>query len=118
MDAHQARMRQVNAFFAQRGLAYFPDFAVYSTFSIEHSNLESYELWQTLARELDALCSATSFRTTVILGVGFETWTAWSEEMGWTLPVGMGTKRKLDERAQVFGNSGGDLWFHIKAATR
>jgi hypothetical protein len=31
------------------------------------------------------------------------------------LPKGMGNRDKLSELSPAFGNSGGDLWFHIKS---
>jgi Dyp-type peroxidase family len=108
-------MKPLNVSFSQRGLAYFPDFAVYSAFYLRERNLDSHRNWQSLAKQLDAFCASKNFRTVVLLGVGFELWTTWSRELGYPLPQGMGSKAKLDQYSSVFANSGGDLWFHIKS---
>jgi hypothetical protein len=91
-------MKDLNLSFSQPGLAYFPDFAIYSTFYILDDSPSSHALWQRLAADTDAHCRATAYRTTVLRGVGFELWTAWSKETA--PPKGMGTKRKLDEYSQ------------------
>lgn len=111
-------MKSLNISFTQKGLAYFPDHAIYGTFFLESRSLAAHSLWQSLAVDLDGLCRGTGFRTVVLLGVGLELWAAWSKELGYSLPAGMGTKAKLDQHAQVFGNAGGDLWFHIKSDSR
>lgn len=108
----------LNISFSQKGLAYFPDFAIYCTFFLKTRSATNHSLWRNLANELDTLCKTTEYRTVVLLGVGFELWTAWSNELGYRLPQGMGTRQKLDQYAQVFGNTGGDLWFHIKSDSR
>ncbi len=108
-------MTQLNVSFSQRGLAYFPDFAIYSTFYLREHSRASHEAWQNLAKQLDAFCAGKKFQTVVLLGVGFELWTTWSRELGYTLPKGMGSKAKLDQYRSVFANTGGDLWFHIKS---
>jgi len=108
-------MKQRNVAFSQRGLAYFPDFAIYSTLYLREHSRGSHDAWQGLAKQLDAFCASKRFKTTVLLGVGFELWTAWSRELGYALPKGMGSKAKLDQYGAVFANTGGDLWFHIKS---
>ena len=109
-------MKDLNISYSQKGLAYFPDNAIYATFYLKDiKDQANHELWQTLARELDKLCESTDLQTIVLLGVGFELWTAWSEELALPLPKGMGSRDKLTELSQAFGNSGGDLWFHIKS---
>ena len=109
-------MKDLNISYSQKGLAYFPDNAIYSTFYLKDiKDPENHKLWQTLARELDKFCESTDLQTIVLLGVGFELWTAWSEELGLPLPKGMGSRDKLTELSQAFGNSGGDLWFHLKS---
>lgn len=108
-------MKTLNLAFSQTGLAYFPEFAVYGTYYLKDHSRRTHDLWQTLARELDRHCKATNYRTVVLLGVGFELWAAWSKEFGYPKPEGMGSKRKLDELSQAFGNTGGDLWFHVKS---
>jgi len=108
-------MDQLNTSFSQRGLAYFPDFAIYGTFYLRDHGLHGHHKWRALASKLDAFCADKDFRTVVLLGVGFELWTAWSRELGHAPPRGMGSKAKLDQYGAVFANTGGDLWFHIKS---
>lgn len=108
-------MKDLNISYSQKGLAYFPDHAIYATFFIKTRDMESYARWQDLAREIDNFCIGKSYGTVVLLGVGFELWKAWSDEMGISLPKGMGNRDILDELSAGFGNSGGDLWFHIKS---
>jgi Dyp-type peroxidase family len=110
-------MEQLNTSFSQRGLAYFPDFAIYGTYHLRDHGLAGHQRWQTLAKKLDAFCAGREFRTVVLLGVGFELWTAWSKELGYALPKGMGSKAKLDQYGSVFANTGGDLWFHVKSSS-
>jgi Dyp-type peroxidase family len=108
-------MKRTELSFGQKGFAYFPDYAIYSTFYLRDHSLRSHELWQKLAKQLDSHCAGTHYHTAVLLGVGFELWSAWSSELGHKLPAGMGSKAKLDQYSTVFANTGGDLWFHIKA---
>ena len=108
-------MKNLNLAFSQKGVAYFPDFAIYSTYYIEAYSLTTHGLWQNVARGLEKFSTSTDYKTVVLLGVGFELWQAWSKELGYPLPRGMGSKEKLNEYSQVFGNTGGDLWFHIKS---
>ena len=108
-------MTDLNISCSQRGLAYFPDHAIYATFFIKRRDRASHDLWQRLANDLDALCRQTGFATVVLLGVGFELWGAWSKARAADLPKGMGTREKLDQLSQAFANTGGDLWFHIKS---
>lgn len=108
-------MTTLNLSFAQKGVAYFPDFAIYGTYYVQTYDLATHGLWQTLAGELEKFSESTNYNTVVLLGVGFELWQAWSKALGSSLPQGMGTKHTLDEFPQVFGNTGGDLWFHIKS---
>jgi Dyp-type peroxidase family len=108
-------MKNLNLAFSQKGVAYFPDYAVYGTYYIKDYNLTTHALWQNVAKELEKFNKSTDYKTVVLMGVGFELWQAWSHELGYPLPKGMGSKQKLDEYSQVFGNTGGDLWFHIKS---
>ena len=108
----------LNTSFSQKGLAYFPDYAIYATYVVRDHGTTTHGLWQTLARDLDARCQATNFRTVVLLGVGFELWNNWSVALGYATPRGMGSRAKLAEYSAVFGDSGGDLWFHIKSDSR
>jgi Dyp-type peroxidase family len=108
-------MKDLNISYSQKALAYFPNYAIYCTYYLKEYNLKNHKIWQGLAREIDFICSKNEFNSSVTLGVGFELWTTWSKELGYKLPVGMGNKNKLEEYKQIFGNSGGDLWFHIKS---
>ncbi|WKE66999.1 Dyp-type peroxidase [Gallaecimonas kandeliae] len=113
LDAPRSKI--LNLDFSQKALAYFPDHAVYCSFYVNDHSLDMHQRWQELARRLDAYCADKGYRSAVILGVGFELWAGWSEVLGYSLPQGMGSKAKLDELGQIVGNSGGDLWFHIKS---
>jgi Dyp-type peroxidase family len=101
---------------SQRGLGYFPAYAVYATYHLREQSPDLRQRWQELARELDEMCAAGGYRAAVILGVGFGLWTAWSGSLGTPLPVNMGDLTVLQQRSHVFGCSGGDLWFHIKSS--
>ena len=109
--------KRTNLSFAQKGLAYFPDHAIYSVFYLRDHSVGSHGTWQNLAKQLDALCASTQFKTTVLLGVGFELWAEWSRALGYKRPLGMGSKAKLEQYSAVFANTGGDLWFHVKSDT-
>jgi len=100
---------------SQTGLAYFPDHAVYCTYYIKGYDMSAHSLWQNLARQIDQACKAKDYKTVVILGVGFDCWTAWSKSLNYPLPEGMGSKSALEEHALFLGDSGGDLWFHVKS---
>ncbi|WP_409525576.1 Dyp-type peroxidase [Nitrincola sp. MINF-07-Sa-05] len=102
---------------AQKSLGYFPDQAIYSIFTLQDRSIDSFQRWQSLARQLDEFCLGTDHRTAVLLGVGFALWRDWSREHGWTVPVGMGNRDILRENPQVFAATEGDLWFHIKSDT-
>jgi hypothetical protein len=54
---------------------------------------------QNLAKQLDAFCASKNFQTAVLLGVGFESWTAWSRELDYALPKGMGNGHAVGGRA-------------------
>lgn len=111
-------MKDLNISYSQKGLAYFPDHAIYGTYYLKDiHDPEIHGLWQSLARDLDDICAGTGFRTIVLLGVGFELWQAWSAQQGRAIPRGMGGRDKLTELSQAFGNDGGDLWFHVKSDT-
>lgn len=107
--------KELNIHFSQNALAYFPEFGTYCTYYLKNHDLTNHKVWQALANTIDSYCKKTEFKTAVILGVGFELWTSWSKALGYSLPEGMGSKEKLTEYKQIFGNTGGDLWFHIKS---
>jgi Dyp-type peroxidase family len=100
---------------AQKGLAYFPDYGIYTTWYLENRDKKAYAVWQQLVRDLDRTCAQLGFKTVVIAGIGFELLEAWSEFFGGQLPEGMGGKEKLRQHKLFLGNTGGDLWFHIKS---
>ena len=108
-------MKELNVDFSQKGLAYFPDSAIYCTYYVGDHGPESHSSWQALAQKLDAYCSSKGFSTVVIFGVGFELWDAWRNGSGIPRPKGMGSKDTLDALRAAFANTGGDLWFHIKS---
>lgn len=109
-------MKDLNILYSQKGLAYFPDHAIYGTFFLkEIGDPANHELWQSLARDLDRFSQGTNFQTVVLLGVGFDLWQSWSQSLGLGKPKGMGSRDKLSELSQAFGNDGGDLWFHVKS---
>jgi Dyp-type peroxidase family len=108
-------MPPLNTAFTQSGLAYFPDHAIYATYVLNSRGPASHERWRELAADLDALCKATDYSTVVILGVGFELWGSWGDAHRCGKPVGMGDRGKLKALSEAFGDSGGDLWFHIKS---
>jgi len=110
--------KELNIVCSQKALAYFPDHAIYCTYYLNDHSPEMHDLWQLLARQIDRICAGKAYRTAVLLGVGFELWSEWSRELGYSLPEGMGSKAKLDEYNRIVGNSGGDLWFHIKSDDR
>ena len=107
-------MKTTNLSYAQKGLAYFPDHAIYSAWYLKTHDISSHEKWQALNVKLDAYSKSTNYKTVILTGVGFELWTAWSKKLGYKLPTGMGTKKKLDEMS-FLGNTGGDIWYHIKS---
>jgi Dyp-type peroxidase family len=108
-------MDVLNVDFSQKGLAHFPDFAIYCTYYLADHGPESHACWQALAQKLDAFCASKSFSTVVLLGVGFDLWDAWSKAHNGSRPKGMGSKDTLDKHRAAFANTGGDLWFHIKS---
>jgi len=108
-------MKELNVDFSQKGLAYFPDSAIYCTYYVGDHGPESHSSWQALAQKLDAYCSSKGLSTVVIFGVGFELWDAWRNGSGIPRPKGMGSKDTLDALRAAFANTGGDLWFHIKS---
>lgn len=108
-------MTNLNLSFSQKGLAYFPDYAVYCTYYINGYTPENYTVWQEIAKAIEEFCAQTDYQTVALQGVGFELWTAWSQQRGYTLPQGMGSKYKLDAHSRFVGNTGGDLWYHIKS---
>jgi Dyp-type peroxidase family len=73
-------------------------------------------MWQELAQDLDGLCAAGGYRTSVVLGVGFDLWNSWGNPLGLPRPAGMGGLTTLQQQSHVFACSGGDLWFHIKSS--
>lgn len=83
----------LNINYSQKSLAYFPTYGTYCTYYLENYNLRNHKIWQSLAREIDLFCEKTNFKTTVILGVGFELWSTWSKELGYSLPKVWGLRR-------------------------
>ena len=108
-------MSALNISYSQSGLAYFPDHAIYATYFMPRRERGSRAHWEALAIEVDAFCRRTGFRTVVLLGVGFDLWAAWNPGPSDVAPMGMGHREKLTEHSPAFGDSGGDLWFHIKS---
>jgi Dyp-type peroxidase family len=108
-------METLNVDFSQKGLAYFPDTAIYCTYYLGDHGPGSHACWQALARKLDVFCASKDFSTVVLLGVGFELWEAWNKTQNGSRPKGMGSKDTLDKYRAAFANTGGDLWFHIKS---
>src|ERR1700733_12749078 len=108
-------MPPLNTAFSKSGLAYFPDCAIYATYVLKSREPASHQRWRELAAELYALCAATDYSTVVILGVGFDLWASWGDSHRCGKPVGMGERGKLKTLSEAFGDSGGDLWFHIKS---
>jgi len=101
---------------AQRGLGYFPNYAVYATYHLRDHSPEVRLRWQELARALDELCAENGYRMAVNLGVGFDLWTSWCGALGMPLPVGLGDLTTLQRQSHVFACTGGDLWFHVKSS--
>ncbi|EPC01620.1 hypothetical protein L861_16510 [Litchfieldella anticariensis FP35 = DSM 16096] len=110
--------KELNIIYSQKALGYFPDHAIYCTYYLQEHIPKLHEYWQQLARELDTFCAGKEYRTAVQLGVGFDLWKQWSKELNYPFPKGMGSTAKLDEFNQFVGNTGGDLWFHIKSDDR
>lgn len=110
-------MQTLNTAHAQTGLAYFPDHAIYAALTLKSDEALTLAQWQELSRELERHCAKTGFGTVVLKGVGFECWAAWAAASDQTRPTGMGNRDKLNEHAQAFGHTGGDLWFHVKSDT-
>jgi Dyp-type peroxidase family len=108
-------MSRLNIAFSQSGLAYFPDYAIYASYVLNSHKPASHARWRELAVELDALCRATDYSTVAILGVGFELWGSWGDTLHCGKPKGMGDRDKLKTLSEAFGDSGGDLWFHLKS---
>ena len=91
----KGEQQELNIHYSQKSLAYFPTYATYCTYYLTEYNLNAHKLWQGLANTIDAYSAKTDYKTTVILGVGFELWTSWSSQLGYTLPKGMETKINL-----------------------
>lgn len=108
-------MKNLNLTFAQKGLAYFPGHAVYTTWYVKEYSMKCHAVWQHLIADLDKYCATKNFKTVVLAGVGFELWEAWSKKLKMKLPEGMGSKDKLRQLSMFLGNTGGDLWFHVKS---
>jgi hypothetical protein len=90
-------METLNVDFSQKGLAYFPDTAIYCTYYLGDHGPGSHACWQALARKLDVFCASKDFSTVVLLGVGFELWEAWNKTQNGSRPKGMGSKDTLDK---------------------
>jgi Dyp-type peroxidase family len=108
-------MTTPNVSFSQTGLAYFPNHAIYATYFLGKRDAASLKPWRQLAGELEALGARLGGRTVVLLGVGFDLWSAWHVETPGAKPRGMGDLDTLRKHSAVFGSNGGDLWFHIKS---
>lgn len=99
----------------QKGLGYFPDFAIYSTWYLKTHDKKTFTIWQQLLKTIDQACAKTDFKTVVIAGIGFELYEEWMPLFGGSQPEGMGDKLKLQQHKAFVRNTGGDLWFHIKS---
>jgi Dyp-type peroxidase family len=108
-------MKASNVASSQSGLAYFPAHAIYAAFHLKHGGATERDTWQALARDVEAACARTGYRTVVLRGVGFGLWRAWAEIDGRPLPAGMGDTATLKRHAAAFADTAGDLWFHVKS---
>lgn len=103
---------ELNVNFGQRGIADFPDHAIFTTVTLKGDKKAAYRQWLALAKATDKLCAQTRYRTVCVRGVDYALWTLWCKVNGMPLPQGMTGHAKL-ARAP-FRHSPGDLWFHIK----
>jgi Dyp-type peroxidase family len=111
----------------QRGLVYPSPFAVFATFWTKKpvSRFRLAELMAQFRQEINTNPELGNRNTSVVLGVSFKNWAAICETDGLSLPKGMRlnfpsaedkyTSDVFSASKNVFEDSEGDLWFHIKS---
>ena len=111
----------------QRGLVYPSPFAIFATFWLNKpvSKLQLSILMASVRATINTHEALKDKNTTVVLGVSFKNWAEICEHEGMTLPKGM--KFNYPESGNpynssvfktsndVFDDSHGDIWFHIKS---
>lgn len=102
----------LNINFGQKGIADFPHYGIFSTFTLNRDKKDAYQQWLKVAKITDRLCAGTRYQTVCVRGVDFGLWTQWCEAHKMPVPKGSPTPGKL--KKPPFKQSGGDLWFHIK----
>ncbi len=102
----------LNINFSQTGIADFPHYGFFATFTLNGDKKSAYKKWLQLAKVTDRLCAATQYRTVCVRGVDYGLWSQWCEANKLPLPKSAPRQAKL--KKPPFKHTGGDLWFHIK----
>ncbi|MCV6636663.1 pyruvate formate lyase family protein [Candidatus Albibeggiatoa sp. nov. NOAA] len=98
---------------AQKGIAYFPDFAQFATFRLKKSKREIfYKQWLQITQAIDKLCAKMEYKTVCICGVDYSLWNMWCDVNDMAKPKGVTDHQLMQQKP--FTYSGGDFWFHIK----
>jgi len=105
---------RLSAHYSQRGIADFPDHAIFASFFIKTPE-KCYKKWLALAKLTDRLCADTHYQTVCVRGVDYQLWESWCKKNKMPIPAGLTSTKPL--KAAPFAHTGGHFWFHIKGAS-
>ncbi|WP_051227503.1 Dyp-type peroxidase [Oceanospirillum beijerinckii] len=118
MNVHQETKlsrQQLNANFAQQGIAFFPAFGHFTTIYLKDDQKNIKQQWLKVVKEIDTLCAQQKEKTVCVFGVDYELWQQWCDQDKMPAPQGTTDFVRLDDKP--FANTRGDLWFHIKGTS-
>ena len=103
--------------FSQRGLAFFPERAIFCEYVLDEKareNPETYRFYLELADQTEAFCLRQPETLVVVRGVDRNLWAHWCREHGLPIPKGFEVPTRMGDRPP-FKNTPGDLFFQIKS---
>ncbi len=119
MNVHQktkTAQKKLNANFAQKGVADFPDYGHFTTIYLKDNSSRNKSKWLKVVQQINKLCAQQKEKTVCVFGVDYELWNHWCEAEELPTPQGTTDYQSLDDKP--FANTRGDLWFHIKGDSR
>ncbi len=109
-----ASRESMNINYGQRGIADFPDYAHFATFTINDPE-KARKPWLELAGMVERMCERYGGKVVCVRGVDLELWRAWCARE--KMPLPRSHTRGGELKGAPFANTGGHFWFHIKGSS-